>query len=138
MMKTSMKKIAALVTSVSGFFASATAVFAQVNIKITPPPGAIDPGTELSVIISNALRIVFAAALILVLIFLIIGAFQWITSGGDKEAVGKARSRITSALVGLAILALAFVIVQVVAQILGISSILNFSLPRIDQPVTVR
>lgn len=45
---------------------------------------------------------------------LVVGAIQWISSGGDKEAVGKARSRITSALVGLVILFAIFAIIQVV------------------------
>lgn len=135
MIKPSMKKAAALATSVLGFLTAATSVWAQVNVKITPPPGIIAPTADvLGIVISNTLRIVLIAAVILVLVYLIIGAFQWITSGGDKEAVGKARGRITAALIGLVILALAFVIAQVIiVSILGFPSIVEFNLPRLDQ-----
>lgn len=101
-----------------------------VNVNITPPGGFID--APIDKIIGNTLIIVFSAATLLVLVFLIIGAFQWITSGGDKEAVGKARSRITAALIGLLILALAFVIIRVVGQVLGIPNILEFKFPSLE------
>jgi hypothetical protein len=45
---------------------------------------------------------------------LIIGSVQWITSGGDKGANEAARSKITSALVGLVILFALFAIVNLV------------------------
>lgn len=90
------------------------------SIIINPPSGkGIAGGTPLTQLFTNAITIVFIAATVLVLVMLVIGALQWILSGGDKEAVGKARSRITHALVGLVILALAFVILTVVGQIIG-------------------
>ncbi|KKS12138.1 hypothetical protein A2617_02635 [Candidatus Daviesbacteria bacterium RIFOXYD1_FULL_41_10] len=123
-----MKKIA-LSTALLGYLLQAGTVLAQgrdVVVNITPPGSAIV--ADLSTVIKNALVIVFSVAAFLVLIFLIIGAFQWIMSGGDKEAVGKARSRITHALIGLVILALAFVITSVVGQIIGVD-FLQLKLP---------
>ncbi|MDP3758412.1 MAG: hypothetical protein Q8Q86_01725, partial [Candidatus Daviesbacteria bacterium] len=67
------------------------------------------------------------------LFMLIIGAFQWITSGGDKEGVESARKRITHALIGFAILALAFLIVQVVGQVVNINILDIQSLPVLGQ-----
>lgn len=137
-----MKKVAALGMSALSFVTTATSALAQpatptptpgkgVRVAITPPGGFVS--AQIDEIIGNVLIIVFSAATLLVLVFLIIGAFQWITSGGDKEAVGKARSRITAALVGLLILALAFVIIRVVGQILGIPNILLFDFPSLEQ-----
>src|SRR3990172_10167427 len=63
--------------------------------------------------ISNFLILAFAIALLVVLVMLIWGAFEWITSGGDKDAVGKARNRIINALIGLAVLAIAFALANV-------------------------
>lgn len=51
---------------------------------------------------------------------LIMGAIQWISSGGDKEGVAKARGRITSALVGLVILFAVFAIVGLIESIFKI------------------
>lgn len=97
------------------------------SFTINPPKGAVNV-PNVGIVINNALIIVFAAAALLVLVFLIMGAFQWIMSGGEKEAVGNARKRITHALIGLAILVMAFVILQVMSQVLGIS-FLQFDLP---------
>lgn len=44
----------------------------------------------------------------------IIGAIQWMVSGGDKAAVEQARGKVTNALVGLVILFSAFAIVLAV------------------------
>lgn len=142
MIKPSMKKATALATSVLEFLTFTIPALAVSPtppppvVNIVPPGGFIDPNVPggISTIVNNALIILFSAAAVLVLVFLIIGAFQWITSGGDKEAVGKARSRITAALIGLAILVLAFVILQVIGGIIGVN-FLNFEFPRLDQPV---
>ena len=50
-------------------------------------------------------------------------------SGGDKEAVGKARGRIINALIGLAVLAVAFALAKVAAQFLGFPNISTDGIP---------
>lgn len=69
--------------------------------------------------ISNLITIALAIAIIVVLVMLIQGAFEWIVSGGDKESVGKARSRIVNAIIGLIVLAVAFALARVSGQIAG-------------------
>lgn len=134
--KLRMKKIATLLLTLA-FLIVVPVVLAEtppptrapINFNITAPTGAVS--APVGTIVNNAIKIIFSIGGFLVLIFLIIGAFQWIMSGGDKEAVGKARQRITHALIGLAILVLAFVIAQVIQSILGVN-ILNVDLPRLD------
>ncbi len=72
-------------------------------------------------LIANVIRLVFTVSAILVVFMILFGAFQWITSGGDKEAVGKARQRITYAIIGIVLLSLTFVILRVLGQILNIT-----------------
>lgn len=104
------------------------------NTDITFPGFGVDPKTRsIGDVISNALKIVFIAAALAVLIFLIIGAFRWITSGGDKEAIGKARGTIVNALIGLAILALAFFITVLFGQILNINILALPEIPTLNQ-----
>lgn len=50
----------------------------------------------------------------------IIGAIQWMVSGGDKAAVEQARGKVTNALVGLVILFSAFAIVLAVETFFGV------------------
>lgn len=132
-----MKKLAASVLSL-GFLSSAASALAAIDINVAPPPGnfGIDPiSTPVNTIFSNAIKIIFIVAILAVLVMLIWGAFQWITSGGDKEAVGNARKRITHALIGLAILALAFVILFVVGNILHVDLLGGLSIPSLNTPL---
>lgn len=103
-------------------------VFAQnptPNIIVTPPEKGFK---TLGNFVTNALTFAFVIAVLVVLVMLIWGAFEWITSGGDKEAVGHARSRIINALIGLAVLAIAFALARVAAQFIGID-ITNIAIP---------
>lgn len=131
-----MKKLAASILSLS-FLSLATTALADIPINIVPPAGlAVSPTTPISAILTNAIRLVFVIAVLAVLVYLIWGAFQWITSGGDKEAVSKARGRITAALIGLAILALSFLILVVVGQILGLNILSITSIPTLVPTLT--
>jgi len=71
--------------------------------------------------LDNLIGLIYWIAGVLFVFMIIFGAFQWITSGGDKESVGKARGRITHAIIGIALLGLAFVIIRVLGHILGLS-----------------
>lgn len=48
------------------------------------------------------------------------GAISWITSGGDKQALEGARSKITNGLIGLVILFVAFAVIQFIETFFGI------------------
>ncbi len=121
-----MKKILAFTTATGlSLFTTATA-YAVDEIQIIQPSGQGFP--TIGSFITNALTVAFALAILIVLIMMIWGAFEWIASGGDKEAVGKARGRIINALIGLAVLAIAYAIARVAAQFLGFN-IANISIP---------
>jgi hypothetical protein len=118
-----MKKLTAAVSVGFLYLANTVSAFAQnvdINVDQNTLKG-VSPSRSAGQVITNALTIIFVIAALAVLFYLIIGAFQWITSGGDKEKVGKARGAITNALIGFAILALAAVIVKVVGQLVNIN-----------------
>lgn len=48
---------------------------------------------------------------LMVIIYFLWGAIEWITAGGDSGKVGKARDKITQAVIGLVILVGSFVII---------------------------
>ena len=141
-------KASTILSTVAGFLAKPVLALAQGNtngqdrivIEWRPPSQGINPTTSVGVIVSNAVTVVFVIAVLAVLFMLINGAFAWITSGGDKEAVGKARGRILNALIGLVILGVAFVIVRVAGVIVG-ADFTNLVLPALDNrniPSTAR
>ncbi len=113
-----MKKLIAAASTV-GYFINTAIVRAAVDLQVVPPAEGVTASP--SVVLTSAFRIIFVVASLAVLFMLILGAFQWITSGGEKEAVGKARGRIVNALIGLVILALSFVILRVVGGIVNIN-----------------
>lgn len=134
-----MKRAAAFISTSAGFLLSSVTAFAQPRETRIPPgtlPGVDPTTTTIGELIASALQIIFIAAALAVLIYLVIGAFKWITSGGDKDAIGKARGSIVNALIGLFLLALAFFITVLVGQIVGVD-ILNLpTIPRLGETST--
>lgn len=124
-------KLTAFGATAATYLMLASTAFAQINITPGRPRQGIGPGTDPRIIITNAFTVIIVIAIVLVLAFLIWGAFDWITSGGDKEKVAGARKKILAALIGLVILALAFVIARIAGSILGID-FSNLTLPRLD------
>ena len=69
-------------------------------------------------------RMVGLAFLVGVLIFffiMIMGAIQWISSGGDKAAIEGARGKITNAIVGVVILLSLFALLKIIEDFFGIN-----------------
>lgn len=114
------------------------AVVEEVNLGNDQPRGikANDPNVTVGNLVSNGLKIAFIFASLAVLVFLIWGAFDWITSGGDKEKIAGARRKIVNALIGLALLALASFIVSLFGQIVGINPLNMGFLPRLGDQAT--
>lgn len=123
-----MKKLAPL-AALTGFLGLAPSAFAQIQI-IKPGVGY----SNISDFINAIIRLAFILALVIVLVMMIWGAVQWIFSGGEKEAVAGARDRIIHALIGLAILAVAFALVVIAGQFVGIDLLGKLIIPSPDQP----
>ncbi len=97
------------------------ALLAQVK-----PPITIDPKangfkiTDIGLLFSRVLNVALLISAILVFAYLVLGGVEWITSGGDKGKTEGARNKITASLVGLAIVAASYALMQVVAYFFGI------------------
>lgn len=104
-------------------------------INISPPPGSIGD-VPLENIPQFAITILFIAGLIIAIVFLIYGGVRWIISGGDKTKVEAARGHVVASVVGLVIIAGAFLIFSLVFQFLGVRNPLTGGLciPTLKQP----
>lgn len=123
-----MKKLTALASSLAYLTLANHVLAQQIDIK-KPNVGYGDIGT----FINAAIQLAFVVAIIIALAMLIWGAVEWIFSGGNKDAVANARGRIIHALVGLAILAVAFAIISLAGTFLGLS-LFNLTIPSPGNP----
>lgn len=72
-------------------------------------------------LIPSLVGLAFVVGVLIFFFMLLLGAIQWISSGGDKAAVEGARGKITQALVGIIVLFSVFAIIKVVETFFGIN-----------------
>lgn len=90
------------------------------------PPAAMNIGGDnpvqgLGNFIAFGIRAFILIAGFSMLIYLLWGAFDWISSSGEKEKIAKAQNKITNALIGMVLIFVVLVVFNLVAgNILGI------------------
>lgn len=82
--------------------------------------GSGTPGVELASIVSKVVGIITVAGGIWFLIQLLVGAFKWINSGGDKNNLDQARDHLTNAIISLGIMVAAYVLAGLFGIIFGL------------------
>jgi hypothetical protein len=78
---------------------------------------------DIASVINAVLSFVMVISALLVLMYLIWGAFEWLTSGGDKGKIDSARQKMTAAVVGLIIVSASYAILIVVIRFLGFTNL---------------
>ncbi len=63
----------------------------------------------------------FQVAAVAVIVYFVYGAFKYITSAGDKEAVAVSGKMITHSIIGFILLIVMFLIVQFIPEFFGLS-----------------
>ena len=97
-------------------------LFALAFLVVAPSvlaAGSVDPGWDipsLASVIGFLIRFLFFFAGLAALLFLLLGALSWITSGGDKENVKKAQDKIQAAVLGLVIIVVVVVLIATLEQ----------------------
>lgn len=93
---------------------------------VSPPPAlqkfiGSDPtgASGISKFLSNLIALIYTLAAIVLIFMIMWGAWDWLTSEGDKEKLDSARKKIINALVGIVLFAAAFAIIQVMGQFTG-------------------
>ena len=79
-------------------------------------PSAIEPDVRVTII--RIINYILSFLAIIGVIMIIIGGLTWATAGGNEEKVGKAKKTILSAVIGLAVVLLAWVIVNYIITII--------------------
>ncbi len=84
--------------------------------------------SELTDVFGNALTAFLGLGGILLFVMLVTGGFQFMTAGGDPKAISQAWKTLTFALIGLILVATAYLILTFVADFTGANSILEFNI----------
>ena len=92
---------------------------------ISPPAamnvGGSDPVAGLGKFIAFGINMFILVAGMFLILYLLMGAFDWIVSGGDKEKIQKAQNKITNALIGMLLIFVVLTVFSLLAgNILGI------------------
>ena len=97
--------LVALCLALAFSFSFATLVFA------VPPPNPLPEGPQTGQALLDMIKLIadwiFAIFLVVAVIYILLAALQFVTSGGDPMAVTQARQKIIYAAVGIAIALLA-------------------------------
>lgn len=96
--------------------------------QITNPvlPGALGSGgndtgpAALGSIISSLVGVFLILSFMAALLYMLLGGFDWITSGGDKAKLQSARDKITNSLVGLVVVGASWAVMMIVSNFMGI------------------
>lgn len=92
-----------------------------------PPPNGIPTQLQGGLnesgkrILQVGLQWLFIIAAVLALIFIIFSGIEWITSAGDPSKIAAAKKRLMYSIIGLIVVATAFLIVRLVFSTLGVA-----------------
>ncbi len=120
--KTSIIAVAISLVLVLGI---ASGALAQEAGEIIDPIGTGAAGTEFTTVgglvgvLLTAVKWVYTILFIVAVLFILLAAFNFITSKGDAEKVGTAKKQLLYAVVGIAVGLLAFAIVELVQNSIG-------------------
>lgn len=91
-------------------------------LRFPCPPGLpceLGGGNSINAFILTVISWLLGIAFGLAVLFLIIGGFMYIMSGGNEEAAEKGKKAVTNAIIGIIIIILSYVIINVIVNLLG-------------------
>ena len=89
------------------------------------PAGSLPGKANLTIgdIVSTLLPYIFILAGLMLFVYLILGGFQLMTSGGDPKRAESAKGKITGAVIGFIIIFVSYWLVQILQVIFGLPKI---------------
>ena len=81
--------------------------------------GNISSVTSLSQLLPMIIQLLLGIAGGVAVIFVIIGGYQYITSGGNEESAEKGRKTLTNAVIGVVVIILSYAIITVIANLVS-------------------
>ena len=117
---------------------------AQAQGMVTPQPwqgtcvASDDVATiqGLRCLIANVLSVAVTGIGLAGFVMLIVGAFRYLTSGGNSKGAETAKNTITYSVIGLVVALSSYVILNLIAKFTGVEAILKFNIPDAGTTIT--
>lgn len=84
-----------------------------------PGNGKIAGSRSVSDLIKNVIYILLSVTLVIAVLFLIIGGYQYITSAGNEKQAESGKQTVVNALIGIVIIIMSYTIVRVIDNTLS-------------------
>lgn len=82
----------------------------------------------LEIVFGNILYVAVGLAVLALFVMFLVGGFKYLTSGGDPKATTAAKQTLTYAVLGLGLMAIAFLIFRIIESFTGVP-VTTFSIP---------
>ncbi len=92
------------------------------NFTAIESTAGVNSPKDVGSLVGLFLPYVYSIVTILLLIYLVMGGLQMMTSRGDPKAMQGAQAKITNALIGFFIVFISFILVKLIGQIFHISA----------------
>jgi TRAP-type C4-dicarboxylate transport system permease small subunit len=89
----------------------------QTGLDAAAQAGGLPQGADLTSIVGYIINTLLGVLGIVFFVLILIGGFQWMTSGGDESKIKAAKQRMGSAVIGLAIVLTSYAITLFVINI---------------------
>lgn len=111
-------------------------VIGTINSPVNDPLYTGNVNASVGKLIGTGIQLFFFVAGLATLLYMLLGAFEWITSNGEKEKLTKAQNKIQSAAIGLVLVVVVLVVFNVIMGTVlggkfGIGDGFTFSLPHL-------
>ncbi len=81
--------------------------------------GGLTSSQSLTELITNGIRLMLLFAGAIAVVFVIIGGYQYLTSGGNEEQAEKGQKTLLNAIIGVVVIVLAYVIINVIVNLVS-------------------
>lgn len=82
----------------------------------------------LEIVFGNILYVAVGLAVLALFVMFLVGGFKYLTSGGDPKATTAAKQTLTYAVLGLGLMAIAYLIFRIIESFTGVN-VTTFSIP---------
>jgi hypothetical protein len=97
-----------------------TVVLAQAGITPTTRPTNLPTDVQFGSLLTKIINWFLGIVGLIAVLMLVIGGFRYLTSAGNDEAVGKAKTTILYAIIGIVIVILSYAIVSTITTAFGV------------------